>query len=131
MDHELAAADSPARCRSKIDSPTVWHLRTREECSGVVQSFPVLGNAEAAAEDGGYVLPSSNRAFKWRGRCWVLAMVFGRRDRVWRRGTETKIDTPGFYSKKVGLGGTRREVPEGFSCLRESGCSVGWRRDWS
>jgi hypothetical protein len=44
-------------------------------------------------------------------------MVFGRRDRVWRRGTRTKIDTPGFYSKKVGLGWARRKVPEGFSFL--------------
>lgn len=67
FDHELAAADSPAHCRSKIDSPTVWHLRTRGECSGVVQSFPVLGNAEAAAQDGEYVLSSSNGAFRGRG----------------------------------------------------------------
>lgn len=60
FDHELAAADSPAHCRSKGDSPAVWRLETREECSGVIQSFPVLGNAEAAAKDGEYVLPSSN-----------------------------------------------------------------------
>lgn len=115
FDRELAAADSPAHCRSKIDCPTIWHLGTRKECSGAIQSFPVLGIAEAAAEDGECVLPWLN-GFQV-GNCWVLAVVFGRRDRVGRRGAETRIDTPGFYSKMVGWGGSRREVPEGLAAF--------------
>lgn len=83
----------------------------------MIQSSPVLGNAEAAAKDGTMSYPHQ-MAFKL-GRCWVLTMVFGIRDRVERRGAETRIDTPGFYSKKVGWGGAR-EVPEGFSCLQGS-----------
>lgn len=39
---------------------TVCHLETREESFGVIQFFPVLGNAEAAAGDGECALPSSN-----------------------------------------------------------------------
>lgn len=84
----------------------------------MIQSFPVLGNAEAAAKDGDYVLPSSN-GFQV-GEMLGSGHGLWPRDRVERRGAETRIDTPGLYSKKVGWGGARREVPEGFSCLQGS-----------
>lgn len=42
------------------------------------------------------------------GRCWVLAMVFGRRDRVEKRGTEARIDTLDFILRRLGGEGKKR-----------------------